>query len=333
VHAEPPAWRRAWIVVALVLVVVAAPGDARAQASKPARLGLLSPDGTFADTSPLLAAFRQGLAERGWVEGRNVTLIRRDSGGEAAYFLGNALLALGVDLIVAASTLGARVARDATSTVPIVFVGVSDPVASGLLARLVPPRGTNLTGFIDVDVRSSARALALLKQAAPTITRVALLADPRAPLAAQYVAEVEATARALGVIVHRRHVRGADELPAAFAAILEDYDQALVVLPHPVFSTVRQPLIAFAAQHRLPAVYAYRAFAAEGGFMTYGTDVADLYRRAAGVVDRILKGTAPGDLPIERPTKFYFVINLRAARGLRVTITDALRAQADHLIQ
>jgi putative ABC transport system substrate-binding protein len=333
VHAEPAAWRRAWIVVALVLVVVAAPGDARAQASKPARLGLLSPDGTFADTSPLLAAFRQGLAERGWVEGRNVTLIRRDSGGEAAYFLGNALLALGVDLIVAASTLGARVARDATSTVPIVFVGVSDPVASGLLARLVPPRGTNLTGFIDVDVRSSARALALLKQAAPTITRVALLADPRAPLAAQYVAEVEATARALGVIVHRRHVRGADELPAAFAAILEDYDQALVVLPHPVFSTVRQPLIAFAAQHRLPAVYAYRAFAAEGGFMTYGTDVADLYRRAAGVVDRILKGTAPGDLPIERPTKFYFVINLRAARGLRVTITDALRAQADHLIQ
>jgi len=322
--------RRACLAIAFA---VAAPGSSLAQPPKIWRLGLLSPDGTFGDTSTLLAAFRQGLAERGWIEGRNVTLVRRDSAGEGPFFLGNALLALGVDLIVAASTLGARVARDATSTVPIVFVGVSDPVASGLVARLAPPRGTNLTGFIDVDVRSSARALALLKQAAPAATRVALLADPRAPLAAEYTAEVETTARVLGVTVHRRPVREAGELAAAFAAIVREYDQALVVLPHPVFSTLRKPLVTFAARQRLPAVYAYRAFAADGGFMTYGTDVADLYRRAAGVVDRILKGAAPGDLPIERPTKFYFVINFRAARGLRVTITEALRAQADQVIE
>ncbi len=314
-------------------VALAAPGRARAQPPRMPRLGLLSPDGTFADTSPLLAAFREGLAERGWIEGRTVTLVRRDSAGEGAFFLGNALLALGVDLIVAASTLGARVARDATSTVPIVFIGVTDPVASGLVTRLAPPRGTNLTGFIDVDVRTSARALALLKQAVPAVTRVALLADPRAPLAAEYIAEVETTARVLGVTLHQRPVREVEDLAAAFTAIVKEYDQAIVVLPHPVFSTLRKPLVAFAAQHRLPAVYAYRAFAAEGGLMTYGTDVADLYRRAAGVVDRILKGAAPGDLPIERPTKFYFVINLRAARGLRVTITDALRARADHVIE
>jgi putative ABC transport system substrate-binding protein len=322
--------RRACLAIACA---VAAPGTALAQAPKIARLGLLSPDGTFGDASPLLAAFRQGLAERGWIEGHNVTLVRRDSAGEGAYFLGNALLALGVDLIVAASTLGARVARDATSTVPIVFVGVSDPVASGLVARLAPPRGGNLTGFVDVDTRSSARALALLKQAAPAVTRVALLSDPRAPLAAEYTAEVETTARVLGVTVHRHAVREADDLAAAFGAIVADYDQALVVLPHPVFSMLRKPLVTFAAQRRLPAIYAYRAFAADGGFMTYGTDVADLYRRAAGVVDQILKGAPPGDVPIERPRKFYFVINLRAASGLRVTITESLRAQADQVIE
>jgi putative ABC transport system substrate-binding protein len=223
--------------------------------------------------------------------------------------------------------------RRATSAVPIVFVGVSDPVGSGLVARLEPPRGTNITGLVDVDVRSSARALALLKQAAPTVTRVALLAHPKAPLASRYIAEVEATARALGITIHQRNVREASELPAALAGIVEDYDQALLVLPHPLFNALRKPLIAFAARHRLPAVYAYRAFAAEGGFMTYGTDMADLYRRAASVVDRILKGAAPGDLAIERPTKFYLVINLRAAQGLRVTITESLRRQADQLIQ
>jgi putative ABC transport system substrate-binding protein len=320
--------------VALALAVaVAAPSDSLAQEPKVARVGLLSPDGTFADASPLLDAFRQGLVERGWVEGRNLVLVRRDSGGDGAYFLGSALVALGVDVIVAASTLGARIARDATSTVPIVFIGVSDPLGSGLLSRLEPPRATNLAGLIDVDVRSSARALALLKQAAPSVTRVALLAHPKAPLASRYIAEVEATARTLGIAVRRRNVQEVNDLPAAFAGILKDYDQALLVLPHPLFSLLRRPLIAFAAQHRLPAVYAYRAFAAEGGFMTYGTDMADLYRRAAGVVDRILKGTAPGDLLIERPTKFYFVINLRAAQGLRVTITESLRRQADQLIE
>lgn len=332
VHDEIRALRLA-LVLALALAIPAAPSHAPAQEPKVPRLGLLSPDGTFSDASPLLAAFRQGLTERGWVEGRNVVLVRRDSGGEGALFLGNSLLALGVDVFVTASTYGARIARDVTSTVPIVFVGVSEPVRSGLVARLEPPRGTNMTGLVDVDVRSSARALALLRQAAPSVTRVALLADPRAPLAGQYIAELEATARALGVTVHRRDVKSPDELPAAFARILADYDQALVVLPHPIFSTVRQPLIAFAAHHRLPAIYAYRAFATEGGFMSYGTDMGDLYRRAAGLVDRILKGAAPGDLPIEGPTKFYFVINLQAARGLRVNITESLRRQADHLIQ
>jgi putative ABC transport system substrate-binding protein len=327
------AWLTPLVLAVTIAVALAAPDDALAQEPKVARLGLLSPDGTFADTSPLLEAFRKGLAERGWVEGKNVTLIRRDSAGDGAYFLGNALVALGVDVIVAASTLGARIARDATTTVPIVFVGVSDPLASGLLTRLEAPRATNLAGFIDVDVRSSARALALLKQATPDLTRVAVLAHPKAPLVARYIAEVEATARTLGITVHRRDVAEPDDLRAAVTGILKDYDQALLVLPHPLFSMLRRPLIAFAAQYRLPAIYAYRAFAAEGGFMTYGTDMADLYRRAAGMVDRILKGAAPGDLAIERPAKFYFVINLRTAQALRVTITESLRRQADQLVQ
>lgn len=316
-----------------VLVATSATGVRGEEARKPVRLGLLSPDGTFSDTSPLLAAFRRGLAERGWVEGQNVVLVRRDSGGESAAFLGNTLLALDVDAIVSASTAGTRVARDATTTLPIIFVGVSDPVGSGLVSSLGTGRPENLTGLMDVDPQSSARALALLKHAAPTMTRLALLVHPGAPMAAVYVSEVEAMAGSLGITVHRRTVQRAEDLAGALTGIIADYDQALLVLPHPLFNVLRRSLIAFAAQQRLPAAYAYRAFAAEGGFMTYGTDMSDLYRRAAGVVDRVLRGAAPGEVPIEGPTKSYFVINLRAAHGLRVNVTDSLKRQADQLIE
>jgi putative ABC transport system substrate-binding protein len=318
-------------LVALVLAF-AAPLAVIAQTPKMVRLGLLSPDATFADASPLLAAFRRGLAERGWMEGTNVELVRRYSGGDRSLFLGSTMVALGVDLIVAASTFGARVARDATSTIPIVFVGVSDPLGSGLLPRLDTPRGNNLAGITDVDVRSAARGLALLKQAAPTVSRVALLVNPAAPLAAPYLAEVEAAALSLGVSIRRRHVLEPNELPGVFTAMLRDYDQAMVVLPDPIFNALRTPLLAFAAQHRLPAIYGYRSFAPAGGFMTYGTDLPDVYRRAAGLVDRVLKGAAPGDLPIEGPISFHLAINLGTAQRLRLTIPESLRRQADQLI-
>ena len=322
-----------WVGVVIALaVVMGAPSASSAQTSRAVRLGLLSLDATFADASPLLAAFRQGLAERGWVEGKNVELVRRHSGGDRSLFVGNALLALGADLIVAASTLGARIARDATATIPVVFVGVSDPVGSGLVSTLDPSRGGNVAGISDVDVRSSARSLALLKEAAPTISRVALLVNPAAPLAARYAAEVERAAPSLGVLVRRRNLLEPSDLPAALTAMVEDYDQAMVVLPDPLFNALREPLISFAAQHRLPAVYGYRTFVPAGGLMTYGTDLADVYRRAAGVVDRILKGVAPGDLPIEGPGKFHFAINLGTAERLGLTISDSLRRQADQLV-
>ena len=314
----------------LLLLALAAPRPATAQ--KTVRLGLLSPDATFADSSPLLAAFRQGLAERGWIEGRNLELVRRYSSGDRSLFFGNSLVALGVDLIVAASTYGARIARDATPTIPIVFVGVSDPVGSGLVPNLDPRRGANLTGITDVDTRSSARGLAMLKQVAPTISRVALIANPGAPLASRYVAEVESAARPLGVSIRRRNVREPAEMPAALAAMLGDYDDAMVVLPDPLFNAMREPLVAFATMHRLPAVYGYRTFAPMGGLMTYGTDLPDLYRRTAGLVDRILEGAKPGDLPIEAPVKFHLAINLAAAQRLGLTIPESLRRQADQLI-
>lgn len=322
--------RRFVLVVVLLLASVSSP--VVAQTPKVVRLGLLSPDAAFADASPLLAAFRRGLAERGWVEGTNVELVRRYSGGDRALFLGQSMVALGVDLIVAASTFGARVAREATSTIPIVFVGVSDPLGSGLVSRLDAPRSSNLAGITDVDVRSAARGLALLKEAAPTVNRVAVLVNPAAPLAAAYLAEVEAAAPSLGVIIRRRPVLELNELPGAFVAMARDYDQAMVVLPDPIFNALRTPLLAFAAQHRLPAIYGYRSFAPAGGFMTYGTDLPDLYRRAAGLVDRILKGAAPGDLPIEGPTSFHLAINLGTAQQLRLTIPESLRRQADQLI-
>lgn len=322
--------RRVALVVALALALL--PPLVVAQTPKVVRLGLLSPDASFADASPLLTAFRRGLAERGWVEGKNVELVRRYSGGDRSFFLGQSMVALGVDLIVASSTFGARVAREATSTIPIVFVGVSDPLGSGLVARLDGPRGHNLAGITDVDVRSAARGLALLKEAAPTITRVAVLVNPAAPLAAAYVAEVEAAAPSLGVLIRRRPVLEPNELPGAFVAMAREYDQAMVVLPDPIFNALRTPLLEFAAQHRLPAVYGYRSFAPAGGFMTYGTDLPDLYRRAAGLVDRVLKGAAPGDLPIEGPISFHLAINLATAQHLRLTIPESLRRQADQLI-
>jgi putative ABC transport system substrate-binding protein len=326
-----PATRRAGLLAVLVSIVLL-PSAGIGQAPKVVRLGLLSPDASFADSSPLLAAFRRGLTERGWVEGKNVELVRRYSSGDRSLFQGATLVALGVDVLVAASTYGAQIARDATSTIPIVFVGVSDPLGSGLLPSLDPPRGNNMVGLTDVDVRSSARSLALLKEAAPTVTRIALLANPAGPLAARYIAEVEAAAPALGVTIRRRDVLQPEELPAAFSAMVKDYDQAMLVLPDPIFFALRDSLVTFAAQRRLPAVYGYRNFAPVGGFMTYGTDLPDVYRRAAGLVDRILKGATPGDLPIEGPTKFHLSINLGTAERLRLTIPESLRRQADQLI-
>jgi putative ABC transport system substrate-binding protein len=327
-HSNPAAR----VIAFLVALALAAPLVGAAQTPKIVRLGLLSPDAAFADASPLLAAFRRGLADLGWVEGKNIELVRRYSSGDRALFLGNTMVALGVDLIVAASTFGAQIARDATTTIPIVFVGVSDPVGSGLLSSLASPRGNNVAGLTDVDARSSARSLALLKQAAPTVSRVALLANPAAPLAARYIAEVEAIAPSLGITIRRRNVLEPSELPGAFTQMVRDYDQAMVVLPDPLFNALRGSLLAFAAQHRLPAVYGYRTFAPAGGLMTYGTDLPDIYRRAAGLVDRILKGAAPGDLPIEGPAKFHLAINLGTAQRLRLILPESLVRQADQLI-
>jgi putative tryptophan/tyrosine transport system substrate-binding protein len=329
-----PRWPRAGrlALVLSLIVALAAPALTAAQSPRRVRLGLLSPDATFADNSPLLAAFRQGLAERGWVEGTTVELVRRSSSGDRSLFQGTSLVALGVDLIVAASTYGARIAREATPTIPIVFVGVSDPVGSGILPNLDLRRNSNLTGITDVDPRSTARSLTLLKQAAPTIHRVALIFNPDAPLAARYVAEVQRLAPSLGINIRRREVREPDQMKTVLAAMLSDYDDSMVVLPDPLFNAMREPLVGFVNVHRLPAVFAYRSFAPMGGLMTYGTDVPDLYRRAAGLVDRILKGANPGDLPIEAPIKFHFAINLGAAERMGLTIPDSLRRQADQLI-
>jgi putative ABC transport system substrate-binding protein len=321
------------LVLALIAPASAAAQPAPAPSGKSVRLGLLSTDSAFADFSPMLEAFRQGLAERGWVEGQNVELIRRYARSDRAYFLGNAVLALGAELIVAATTAGALAARDSTTTVPVVFVGVSDPMGSGVVSSLGPRRGGNVAGFTDFDVASTARGLALLKQAAPAVTRVSVLVNSEAPRASRSVAEVEITAKSLGLTVHQRVAKRPEEIPAALARVVADYDQALVVMPDPLFNAFRKPIIDFAAEHRLPAVYGYRGFATEGGFMTYGTDMPDLYRRAAEMVDRILRGAVPGDLAVEGPTKFHLAINLKTAQRLRITIPESLRGQADQLIE
>ena len=319
------------LAVVLLLACVAA-RTAGAQAPRVVRLGLLSPGASFADDSPLLAAFREGLAERGWIEGKNLELVRRYSGGDRSLFVGSALVSLGVDLIVAASTYGAMIARDATPTLPIVFVGVSDPVGSGIVPSLGPARGGNVTGVSDFDTRSSVSSLELLKQVAPTISRVALIANPGAPMAGRQIAEIEAAAPGLGITVHLRRVTDPTELADALRALIGNRDQAMVVLPDPLFNAMRESLVGFAARHRLPAIYGYSSFISAGGLMSYGTDVPDLYRRAAGLVDRILNGAAPGDLPVEGPVKFHLAINLGTAQRLALTVPETLRRQADQLV-
>ena len=278
------------------------------------------------------AAFQQGLHELGWVEGQNIAFEYRWAAGRLDRLpaLAEELVRLPVDVIVAGATPVIQAAKHATTTIPIVMSIAADAIDAGLVKSLAHP-GENVTGLSFLDTELSAKRLELLKEAIPQLSRVALLRHVTSTIAA--LRAVEAAGRALGLQLQVHEVRSPEDFDQAFRTMNQEGSEALNVLASPILFAHRKTLIELAAQHRLPAVYQWREFVEEGGLMSYAASPADMYRRAATYVDKILKGAKPGDLPVEQPTKFELVINLKTAQALELTIPPTLLFQADEVIR
>jgi ABC-type uncharacterized transport system substrate-binding protein len=323
------------MVVRLAAVVLLLAGSVAAEAQPAAREYRIG----FVFSSvyiPAHDAFRQGLRTLGYVEGKNVVIEMRFAEGrqERLPELIAEVLRLKVDVLVVGSTLGVLAARKATTTVPIVFAGVFDPVASGIVSNLARPGG-NITGAT-VGVGGSASSgkwLELLKEAAPGVSRVAVLWNSANPASAQSVREIQAAARTLNVKLDVLDAGNATDLDRALAAIGASSAQGIIVTNDPSFIPNRARLVQFAASKRLPAVYFFKVFADAGGLMSYGGSLEDSYRGATAQVDKILKGAKPADLPIEQSTRVELVMNLRVARALGLTIPRSLLLRADTVIE
>jgi putative tryptophan/tyrosine transport system substrate-binding protein len=281
-----------------------------------------------------LAAFLQALQQLGWTGNRNVHIDYRWGAGEPERIRRHAaeLAALAPEVILANGTAGVGPLLQATRTVPIVFVQVSDPVGAGYIASLARPGG-NATGFTLFEYGTSGKWLELLKQIAPSVTRAVVLRDPTQPTGIAQLAAMHSVAPSLGVEVSPVGLRDPDEIERGVAAFARGANGGLIVTAGALSLVHRDLIIALAARHRLPAVYPYRIFVASGGLMSYGTDSTDSYRRAAGYVDRILKGEKAADLPVQQPTKFDLVINLKAAKALDLDVPATLLATADEVIE
>jgi putative ABC transport system substrate-binding protein len=327
--------RRAFLT-ALSGGLLAAPLAAEAQqAAKVARIGYLA--ASLAATPHLPEAFRQGLRDLGYVEGRNVVIEYRDAEGkfERLPALAAELVAIKVDVVLAPPTVAALAAKQATRTLPIVFAAVADPVGSGLVTSLARPGG-NITGLSNLAPELVGKCLEQLTQAVPGVSRVAVLWQPGAVperTEKDMLKGAEVAARALGVRPQFVEARGPADFDRAFSDMTKARAGALTVLGSTMFGNERRRLVDLAAKNRLPAVYPWREFVDAGGLMAYGPNVADLYRRAATYVDKILKGAKPGDLPVEQPTKFELVINLKTAKALGLTIPQSLLLRADEAIE
>jgi putative ABC transport system substrate-binding protein len=305
------------------------------QAAKAVRIGYLATGG--AAPNPLLQAFLRGLRDLGYVEGRNVVIEYRSAEGKVERLpaLAAELLTLKVDVIVGPATPAALAAKQATGTLPIVFIGAGDPVTDGLVTSLARPGG-NVTGLATLSPELVGKNLEQLKQAVPGVSRVAILWQPGGMgerTEKDMLKGVEVTARALGVRPQLVEARGPADFDRAFSEMTRARAGTLTVVGSSMFVSERRRLVDLAAKHRLPAMYAQRAYVDAGGLMSYGPDVSDLFRRAATYVDKILKGAKPGDLPVEQPTKFELVINLKTAKALGLTIPPSLLQRADQLIE
>ena len=328
------------LVSILTLFIFALVGFADAQqAGKVPRIGLLSPiarnpSGGSTSRNPRTRAFEEGLRELGWIEGKNVTIERRGTGGKSDGLRESAadLVQLKVDVIVTRSTPPARAAKAATSTIPIVIIDPGDPVGIGLVDSLARPGG-NITGLSSIAPDLAAKRLELLKEAFLKASRVALLFNAAIPPAEVGLKEMRLAAAVLRQQLQFVEVEGADGFERAFEAVTRERATALVVFPDPLTFTNQKVIVDFTIRSRIPTIFGASEFVDGGGLMSYGPSYPAMFRRAATYVDKILKGAKPADLPVEQPTKFEMVINLKAARQIGLTIPPNVLARADRVIR
>ena len=323
-----------WSVGFVSLVFTFALSEAvAAQPTKIPRIGFLAATKPAA-VAARTAAFRQGLRELGYVEGKNIVVDYRYAEGNAdrERELAAELVRLKVDIIVTTGPTVTRNAKETTATIPIVFAQDGDPVASGFVASLARPGG-NLTGLSNLSPELSGKRLEFLKEIVPKLSRVAAIGGSNEPNNAQILKELELAAGALKVKLQTLDVRSPADIETAFQAAAKGRADGVVLLGSVVFNAHRKQIVELAVKHRLPATYTRQEFVEEGGLMTYGPNINDLFRRAATYVDKILKGRKPADLPVEQPIKFEFIVNLQAAQQIGLTIPPKMLLRADRVIK
>jgi ABC-type uncharacterized transport system substrate-binding protein len=318
------------LLITVCLITAAAEAQQRTKVPRIGYLGAYSPSAG----ALLLDAFRQGLRELGHVEGQNIFIDYRWAEGrpDRLAALAGELTDLRVDVIVTHSNAAVAAVQRATRTIPVVVAVMGDPVGSGFVASLARPGG-NITGLSTLAEGMAGKWVELLTEAVPKVARVTVLAVTQTPAHRTSWTEVQAAAQALQLTLQRQEIVGPDEIEYAFASLIKGRAQGLIVLPHAVTLAHRKQIVGLAEKNRLPAIYPDRQFMESGGLMSYGTNFSDLHRRAAVYVDKILKGAKPADLPVEQPTKFELVINLKAAKQIGLTIPPNVLARADKVIK
>jgi putative ABC transport system substrate-binding protein len=325
--------RRAFILLtgSAALCSFSAHAQQTAKVSRIGYLGVTSPS----DRPALLDTFRQGLRELGWIEGQNIAIDYRFAEGQLDRLpdLAAELVRLKIDVIVSLGTQGVTAARNATQTIPIVMIGVRDPVGIGLIASLARPGG-NITGVSgSAGLAIVTKQLELLKETVPTIRRVTILSNPANAYHQLAISELNVAARSVGVQLQLLEARGPNEFDGAFAAMAKERVEGLLVLSDVIFNDHRARLVDLAAMNRLPTAYGIRESVEAGGLISYGPSFLDFYRRSTAYVDKILRGDKPANLPVEQPTKFELVVNLRTAQTLGIEIPPMLLSRADEVIE
>ncbi len=320
------------VVLALSLALAPLAGEAQ-QAGKMPRIGVLA--GALLSTNPArIKAFREGLGELGYVEGKSIVIEWRflEDKGDRLPALAVELTRLKVDVLVAFGPASTQAAKEATNTIPIVMAQVNDPIGAGFVASLARPGG-NITGLSVMAPELSGKKLELLKEIVPKLSRVAVFGTSTLPGNEQSVKETELAAKTLGLQLQYLGVEDPKDLDTAFRNAVSWRAHAIIVLQSPVFGSRRKALVELAVKNRLPAMYPHSEYMDAGGLMFYGPSISDLFRRAATYVDKILKGAKPADLPVEQPTKFELVVNLKTAKALGLTIPPSVLLQADRVIE
>jgi putative tryptophan/tyrosine transport system substrate-binding protein len=324
--------RRAFLVGGITVIV--APSVAVAQPRTTIRrIGYLGPLSASAGAR-LLESFRQGLRDLGYVEGRNIWIDYRWAEGRPDRFpaLAAELTQLNVELIVTYNNPGVAALQQATRTIPIVAANMGDPVGSGFAASLARPGG-NITGLSGLSEELSRKWVELLREAVPTVVRVAVLVVSKTPAADSQWRAIEGAATTVNAIPQRYEIGGPDDIEHAFVSLIKGRAQGLIVLPHAVTSARRTRIVSLAAGHRLPGMYPDSQYVEAGGLMSYAANFVELHRHAAAYVDKILKGAKPADLPVEQPTRFELVVNHGTAKAFGLTIPQSVLARADHIIE